>query len=207
MRKQFSRCCKISYIAIVVIGLAIGMFIFLAIRINSGLERIIKLKVEQSASEVITECIGASLAQTDINGSYVDIDKDENGNVQSIGADSMMINSLSNLLEKEIGKALKNDDNYVSFPVGELTGVNVLSGSGFDIDVNYYCIGDVHTEVKSEFESVGINQTRYSLKLYLSAKVNAVLPVKATEIDVAQEYLLSETVIVGEIPSVFWGNT
>ena len=87
--------------------------------------------------------------------------------------------------------------------MGAITGIDILSGSGFTVNVEYFSIGDVHTEIKTEFEAVGINQTRHCMKLVVSAEVSAVMPVKNLTIDISQEYLLSETVIYGQIPEVY----
>lgn len=201
MRKQVSRSYKISYLVILMAAGALFIVIVFAVRINSRLDSIIELTVSRGTSEIITDCIGKTLDSNERD--WINISKDSNGNIISIDTDSFAVNKLCNQLEKTIGDALKNDSNTAGFPVGAITGIDILSGSGFTVNVEYFSIGDVHTEIKTEFEAVGINQTRHCMKLVVSAEVSAVMPVKNLTIDISQEYLLSETVIYGQIPEVY----
>jgi sporulation protein YunB len=106
--------------------------------------------------------------------------------------------------EVEHGAEVENLENSrAAIPIGALSGADLLSGSGFDIDVSFHSIQNVSTKIESSFDECGINQTKHSLKLLISTNVSAVMPGKDMTVTVDQEFLLSETVIVGKIPDVY----
>ena len=64
-------------------------------------------------------------------------------------------------------------------------------------------VGAVDTEIHSEFIAQGINQTKHRISILVTAEVSAILPLHSTDIVISDEFLVSETIIVGEIPSVY----
>ena len=85
-------------------------------------------------------------------------------------------------------------------PLGTLTGITLFSGRGADINIKLHQVGAVDAKVISEFTSAGINQTRHSMKVEITAELSAILPGHSTDIKMTDEYLIGETVIVGELP-------
>ena len=57
--------------------------------------------------------------------------------------------------------------------------------------------------IVSRFEDAGINQTRHQLILAVQTEVEAVLAGKRTEVSVPSEFVLAETVLVGQIPESY----
>ena len=69
-----------------------------------------------------------------------------------------------------------------------------------------YQVGSVDTEFKSEFISAGINQTKYKVYLTVKLEVSAILPASSTDIMIDEDYLISETIIVGDMPDIYFGE-
>ena len=63
--------------------------------------------------------------------------------------------------------------------------------------------GNILTDVKTEFESAGINQTIYRIYLELEAVVNVLTPYKTIRKEIVSQVLLVETVIVGGVPQTY----
>ncbi|MFI3325406.1 MAG: sporulation protein YunB [Clostridia bacterium] len=115
-------------------------------------------------------------------------------------ANASEINSLKSDLVVEINKSL-NGNNFTFIPIGNLLSYTLLNGYGFKIPVNMYYVGSCEVTLVSEFESSGINQTRYSLTAVIDANVcTASLTNNATS-SASVEYLLCEIVFVGEVPN------
>jgi sporulation protein YunB len=88
----------------------------------------------------------------------------------------------------------------MSVPLGTLTGITYLSGRGPEVKIKLHQIGAVDAQIVSKFESAGINQTKHSLKIEVKVELSAILPGHSTDVTVEDEYLVGETVIVGQIP-------
>jgi sporulation protein YunB len=91
--------------------------------------------------------------------------------------------------------------------MGALTGARVLSSSGPAIPVRLMPIGTVGIDLKQEFTAEGINQTRHRIWIHATARMRVILPVATREVEVSADLPLSETVIVGPVPSSFYGKT
>lgn len=64
--------------------------------------------------------------------------------------------------------------------------------------------GSVDSEINSEFTAVGINQTLHRIYLNLSCSISILTPFQTVNKEVSTKVLLTETVIVGEVPSTYY---
>lgn len=135
----------------------------------------------------------------------VNITKDNNGNITMISANvvtvNKMVSDISLLIQKELDK-IENTKMYIR--LGTFTGSKILSGRGPKIEIIIFGIGDVQTELKSEFDSAGINQTIH--RIYLEVKTNVIIltPINNLQEEITTQVLLAEGVIIGEIPSTYY---
>ena len=56
-------------------------------------------------------------------------------------------------------------------------------------------------ELLSTFESLGFNQSRHEILLRITADVTVYLPPRSSAFSVTQDYVIAQTVIIGDIPS------
>ena len=89
---------------------------------------------------------------------------------------------------------------------GSIFGNKYLTGIGPRIDIKILLVGNVSTELKSEFKSVGINQTIHRLYLDVICNMNVVTPYDNIECEVSNQTLITEAVIVGEIPNTYYDS-
>jgi len=64
--------------------------------------------------------------------------------------------------------------------------------------------GSINSDIDSEFTSVGINQTLHRIYLNLDCSIGILTPFKTIHQNVSSKVLLTETVIVGEVPSTYY---
>ena len=64
--------------------------------------------------------------------------------------------------------------------------------------------GSVDSKIDSEFTSVGINQTLHRIYLNLTCSIGILTPFKTVSKEVSSRVLLTETVIVGNVPSTYY---
>ena len=65
-------------------------------------------------------------------------------------------------------------------------------------------MGSVTTKFNSEFNSAGINQTIHRIYLDVSCKVTIVTPYDKIESEITNQVLMTELVIVGNIPETYY---
>ena len=87
---------------------------------------------------------------------------------------------------------------------GSFTGFKLLSGRGPGIKIRISSVGDVATDLRSEFTSQGINQTLHRVYLQVNTNVNILTPFDNIEKEISNQVLLMENVIIGEIPSTYY---
>lgn len=87
---------------------------------------------------------------------------------------------------------------------GSFTGFKLLSGRGPNVKIQIASIGDVETDLKSEFKSQGINQTLHRIYLEVKCKVNILTPFQDLDKEITNQILLAENIIVGHIPETYY---
>ena len=65
-------------------------------------------------------------------------------------------------------------------------------------------VGDVETDLKSEFTSQGVNQTLHRVYLQVRCSVNILTPFDNISREISNQVLLMENVIVGNIPNTYY---
>ena len=87
---------------------------------------------------------------------------------------------------------------------GSFTGSKLLAGRGPGVKIQISPIGNVETDLKTEFTSQGINQTLHRVYLQVKCKSNILTPFKDIEKEITNQVLLIENVIVGNIPNNYY---
>lgn len=65
-------------------------------------------------------------------------------------------------------------------------------------------VGDVETDLKSEFTAQGVNQTLHRVYLQVRCTVNILTPFDNISREISNQVLLMENVIVGNIPNTYY---
>ena len=162
-------------------------------------------KAKQTVNEMISSEIARCLESDD--GSYVDICCRADGSPGVLRADVIKMNALENELRGRINERLSAlEDVDISVPVGTLTGVSFLSEKGFDVTMKLQLDGAADVDIKGSLESAGVNQTRHVLRLEVTCGVLAQLPGYNERITAEGEYIISDTMIVGEVPQSYYAR-
>lgn len=133
------------------------------------------------------------------------IEKDNNGNVVMIKANVVPINEIisdvANKIQEQIDQRGRED---VEIALGSFTGFKLLAGRGPGIKIRISSIGNVETDLRSEFTSQGINQTLHRVYLQVKCRVSILTPFNDIEQEITNQVLLAENVIIGNIPSTYY---
>ncbi len=79
-----------------------------------------------------------------------------------------------------------------------------MAGRGPMVKLRISTIGNVETDLRSEFSSQGINQTLHRVYLFVKCEINILTPFESITTNITNQVLLAENVIVGHIPNSYY---
>lgn len=133
----------------------------------------------------------------------VTLEKDAAGSVSAVKTNVAAVNLLAaNVLERAVEQTAENVLT-VGVPVGNLTGSALLLGKGPSIPVEVVMLSSSVAAFRSELTSAGINQTRHQIILELHVDISLFMPWRTVSSAVDTDILVSETVIVGDVPQSY----
>ena len=133
------------------------------------------------------------------------IEKDAEGNVTMIKSNVIPINEIISDIPIKIQNEINNKGREnIEIALGSFTGFKLLAGRGPGVKIRISCIGNVETDLKSEFIAQGINQTLHRVYLEVKCNVAILTPFKDIEKEIVNQVLLMENVIVGNVPNTYY---
>lgn len=168
-------------------------------------------KLMENRAKVLVEARISKIADDVIKSHEYDYDKllikteSKNNIVTSLSVNTQAVNKLQN----EFSNIFQNkmDDlitQYFSVPIGDLTGLTMLSSKGPRLKFSYDMTGSVDVELNSEFDTSGINQTIHRVTMVVDAEVVFVSQSYMENLKIRNEFAVSETVIVGDTPDYLY---
>lgn len=156
-------------------------------------------------SAVINNTIAAKLADGEMKyNDIITLEKDESGAVAAIITDVAKINLLKAEITTDVISALSDDIRAdINIPLGNLTGIKLLSGKGPDIPVEIVTAAQTDTQFLNRFSSAGINQTCHQIVVRVKAGVRVIIPGKSVYTETSAEVPVAETVIIGDVPDTY----
>lgn len=130
-----------------------------------------------------------------------EINYQSNGQIGSIQIDTSKVNQIAVELSNDIYECISHAENRFGVPFGNILGFDYLSGKGPEIGIKILPIGSVVYEIKSELISGGINQTLHRISIRFDIAINCIVPFHQSQTSISTEIIISETLIVGEVPN------
>ena len=133
------------------------------------------------------------------------VDKDNDGNITMIKSNVYTINEIISdvavKIQNEIDEKGRED---IEIALGSFTGFKLLSGKGPGVTIRISSIGNVETDLRSEFKEQGINQTLHRVYLQVECEVSILTPYNDITEKITNQVLIAENVIVGKIPNTYY---
>lgn len=163
-----------------------------------------RLKAIDAVNRIVLGSVGNSVRYEDL----IAYEKDQQGRIAAYHVNTRYINQIAS----EAATAVRDQFTQLSrerfdLPLGAATGSRLLGTLGPPVPVTMLPVGTVTIDLKQEFQAEGINQTRHRLWLQAMARVRVVMPLMSQEVAVSTEMPITETVIVGPVPSSFFGGS
>lgn len=202
LKRQIKFNKKIKITIIIVISIIVST------NIVRYIEPIIETECTVKAKSIATMISNQQATLTMKNYKYEDLCteiKDEAGNIKLIKSNIIPVNEIISDVAIRIQKELdKLEDEEIYIRLGTFTKSKLLAGRGPKVKFKISSIGNVETELKSEFKSCGINQTLHKIYLHVDCNVCIVTPFSEVKQKITNQILLAEAVIIGNVPTSYY---
>lgn len=200
---QFNNARKIIKILVVLI-----IAFLVADIIIKAIEPVIDKQCTAMAKSIATKVSNEQATNVMADYKYEDlmnITRDDNGNIKMISANIITVNKIISDIPIRIQNELeKSDNNRFHIRLGTFTGSKILAGRGPNVEIKMSTVGDIETDLKSEFSAAGINQTLHRIYLEVRCNVTILTPFSSIEEQIINQVLLAEGVIVGNTPNTYY---
>lgn len=183
----------------------IGAVFLTDLSLQPLVEKVNTYECHNIVSSLINSAVSEELEENRIDYSQlVKLTTNQDGEVVSIESDITNINKLKLNIGSRIGRELQRLP-LIDFdiPVGTLTGIQLLHGKGFDIDMCLQPMGYAKTQIISEFTEAGINQTRHRILVEIKVNIDTIIPGFTTDVQVVTSIVAAETIIIGRVPDAY----
>lgn len=165
-------------------------------------------KAKSRAKVIGSKIINDAISEVIDNYTYEDfisIENNPSGEINLIKTRVGMINKFKSDINNAVNSKFSNtEESTVSMRLGSFLGNSFFSTMGPNIKIKVEYSGNVQSELYSEFEAVGINQTKHRLYIKSNCNVYILSPFNTTGNQVEETALVAESIIMGEIPSTYY---
>ncbi len=200
--------CKINFkrffSIFIVFLMFLGGFIYYKKVTTPLVERLCFDKVKAISVKSVNNSIIKTISTNVTYDDLVYIEKNNNGDISFIQANSKKINDISRKIVIETEKTLnENLKNGVKIPFLAFTGLSFLSGFGREINLKILSVESVDVKFNSEFVSSGINQTLHKISVEIISDISLSFPSYRDNEQFSTSVLISEAILVGKVPEIY----
>lgn len=158
-------------------------------------------------SNKITDKINSSILEYTTENGYCDfigVTYSSDGKVSSVSAKVNEINLTRAIVSKMLLEEIKSGEiSEIKIPIGCIFDSTLLYAKGPSLSFHTISSEKFTSKVQSEFTESGINQTIHRLYLTFSVELIVNFPLKSKKIPIEVKHLISEIVIVGNVPEAY----
>ena len=201
---QRNRLRLIMAVTVIIIS---GLTLLFRIRLAPMAEQLIETQVDNQASDAINAAIADQIAEGEFDYErMVTIEKDANGNVAAIRTNIGELNRLKTSVLKRMDEELEQlSMEQLGVPIGSVLLPELLSGRGPLVPVRVLAVRTSDASFRNSFQSAGINQTLHSIYIDIHVCITILTWTGTSEINVDSAVVAAETVIVGTVPTTYFG--
>lgn len=198
---------RLRRIFAIVLLLTVGLTLLFRLRLAPMAERLMATQVDNQASDAINAAIAEQIAAGEIDYSrMITVEKDAQGNVTALRTNIAEINRLKTSVLQRVDAKLQNlSMEELGVPIGSIVLPELLSGRGPRIPVRVLAVRTSDAVFRSSFTGAGINQTKHSITIDVHVVITILTWTGTQEISVDSAVVAAETVIVGNVPTTYFG--
>ena len=220
---------KMFLITIIVMFISISLLIYLLGRkINDKIFLISEIEVSKISKTVINESVNKTISDNVDISELFHIEKDNSGNIQMIDFDSQVVNEMLDVVNENVKKyfiELENGKSSIvdvknnlitntaivsskqgiifEIPIGMVSNNAFLSNVGPKIPVKVSLSGEMESNIKTEIEEYGINNSVLKIIINVTVSEQIILPLVSKKITVDNDVPIAIKMIQGQIPNYY----
>ena len=204
VRKK-KRKMKGILVLISLIVLMICAFIFIENTMKSTLSATAEIKSKEIMEQIINDAVYEMTRRED--GTELEIihtNEDAEGNLQLVTLNTSLLNKIGTEIAKRVNNDIYyNETEQIRMSLGSLMGSKLLSQTGPYFTFDIVPVAVINVGYKTEFESTGINQSKYKVYLDVKTETRLLVPFMSEKFEADNTVLIAEAVIVGEVPETY----
>ena len=160
-----------------------------------------KTDLQNKANEAVVSVLSTeNIEYNDISHIMTNADND----IKGIEIDGKNANLLKSKILISINKSIPQKEIYtVDIPLGTVLCNNVFGGGGPTVPFNSQISSGCNIDFKSDYESVGVNQTRHRIVLDVNLSGVILILGKQKSYSTKTTFIIAETIISGTTPQTF----
>jgi len=194
---------RIWITAILIILVLVISFLLIDLRLKASILELAQTKAQIKVTELINQAVNDKIVRETEYKDIVYVHKDDEGRIVMIQANTIILNQIMAKTTTAILDGYKDGEDFVSVPLGQITGTTLLSNTGPRIKVRIIPTRQLNVAVKDQFEQAGINQTRHRIYLEINSRIKMAVPLMGKDFNVVTTIPMAETIIVGEVPDTY----
>jgi sporulation protein YunB len=193
---------KFAFLAAVA-ALIAGIAWFFQNNVNPVIFSVSEASVTALTTMTVTKSVSEILASADYN-ELVHVEHDGDGNIRMLRIDTVKTNMLARgIAQKSQEELAVIGETGIEIPLGTLTGIPIFAGQGPDLSIKVLPVGAVTCSFTTEFITAGINQTLHKIIAEVVSDVKIILPGSRRSVNAVTEVLVSESILIGDVPEVY----
>lgn len=202
------RCRRRKFLLIVMLlitaGGAAAFVLFIKLTLEPNMEDLAKMRAEVLVSRTVTRVLGEQFQQETSQEELFTVMKDQEGSMSMVQANSAKINLLMSRISSQLQESFQTmKKESFAVPAGSLLGSRFLSQAGPQVHIAVIPLSVSAMDFKTEFDSEGINQTKYKIYMVLTCRIKMAAPFSRRVFQTTSTVLLAEAVILGKVPDSY----
>ena len=174
---------------------------FLNTTVEPTLAELGRMRARSMVTRMVTKAINDQFHEEEDTEKLITRKTNAKGEMEMLQDNTKAINLLITEISKELQQEYQNmKPDIIEVPIGALLGSEIISQTGPKVDLEVIPLSVSGMDFKTEFETQGINQTKYKVYITLKSQVKVLAPFSSTTFDMSSTILIAEAVILGTVP-------
>lgn len=220
---------KFLFVLFLILCFLFLSFRFLSARASPILIEYAEMEITKLSNIIINKAISKQLVENASIDDLFIVTKDNQGEIQTIDFNSVVVNKFLSTTTSSIQLSLKQieegnidllelpDELLIHYdekdlkrgivyeiPSGVIFGNSFLSNLGPKIPIRFSLLGDIHSNIKTKITNYGINNALMEVSMEIQVTEKALLPFLSKKIVVQNSVPISIKMIEGNIPNYYF---
>lgn len=168
------------------------------------LEGLIAVYGENRCRNLVTQLLLDAVSEIQTGGKLSDFTTVDNKSVLQL--DSAAVRKCQTAVGKSLAQKLDTLGQQThQVPLGTVLENAFLMERGPRLPIRFVPVGSAAVDIKSQLADAGVNQVLYRVTMTLSVEMTVLLPGGSRQVTCAQDFVLEETLLTGQVPMLYGG--